>query len=389
LLLQISRKVSFIIPPISHISDNQSNTNFLRKVVNSLFVLVEKQLFKLEKTYSAYLSESSSLLIVSLNTGLEIEEVLDVINTMLKNNDVLLSSLKNDKATLQHVLKAFLLIRKFSTIKNHHILECENLLGEMFESLKPDTEEDKKAYISECIGAILFYKGDNVCETFLYEQILNIICPFKQKKEFQIQLAKAPHHEEFIRGQLNRMPYKASDIGTTMADVRMRMCKELEIGDPNPYELLVANNLVDLDLPISLVYEKVWVAHIRQKEEEAGSGPGDIPPMKVIMRISGLDGEATENRVSGLIDDSEGEEVMKQRVKLTEVFQHEFSVPGEIETKMNGVEILLKKIKELGFITVQKPLLKKVVKLLVFCSKMQANRQTVTLKHELLFNINF
>lgn len=354
------------------------NPKFLRKVVNSLFVLTEKQLFKLEKTYSPFLNEASSLLMVSLNTGFEIYEVLDVVNTMLKNNDALLSSLKNDKDTLQHVLKAFLLIRKFSHIKNHYILDCENLLNEMFESLKPETEEDKKAYISECIGALLFYKNDNVCQTFLYEQILNITCPLKQKKEFQIHFAKWPTHEEFIRGQLNRIPYKASDIGTTMADVRSRICKELEIGDPNPYELLVANNLVDMDLPIYLVYEKVWVPYIKQREEEGQSFGGEIPPMKVIMRISGLDGEATENRVSGLVDDSEDEKMMEQRIKLTEVFQHQFPLPENPEVKTNGIEILLKKVKELSFMTVQKPLLKKVVKLLVYCAKVQANRATVS-----------
>jgi len=357
--------------------DNQNNTKFLRKVVNSLFVLVEKQLLKLEKTYAAHLSESSSLLIVSLNTGLEIEEILDVVRTMLKNNDVLLSSLKNDKDSLQHVLKSFLFIRKFTNIKNHNILECENLLGEMFESLKPDTEDDKKAYLSECIGALLYYKGDIVCETFLYEQILNIISPSKQKKDFQIQLAKYPQHEEYIKGQLNRAPYKASDIGTTMSDVRNRMCKELELGDPNPYELLVAGNLVDLDLPIHLVFEKVWAAPIRQREAETRQSIGDIPPMKVILRIAGLEGEATENRISGLTDDSEGEEATKQRVKLAEVFKNDFVVPGGFDLKVNGVELLIKKIKDLSLVTVQRLLLKKVVKLLVYCSKVQENRATI------------
>lgn len=341
--------------------------------------MIEKQLFTLEKTYSPYLNEASSLLIVSLNTGFEVYEVLDVVNTMLKHNESLLASLKNDKDTLNHVLKAFLLIRKFATIKNHHILECENLLSEIFESLKPDTEEDKKTYISECIGALFYYKNDTVCQTFLYEQILNIVCPPKQKKEFQVQFAKYPNHEEFIRGQLNRMPYKASDIGTTMLDVRKRICKELEIGDPNPYELLIANNLVDLDLPIYLVYEKVWVPFIKQREEEGQSFGAEIPPMKVILRISGLDGEATENRVSNLIDDSEDEEMVKHRIKLTEVFNKEIQSATNSEIKTNGIEIMLKKIRELSYITVQKPLLKKVVKLLVYCSKVSENRAMVKL----------
>ena len=296
---------------------------------------------------------------------------------ILKNNEALLPSLKSNEDTLQHVLKAFLLIRKFTNVKNNYILECENLLTEMFESLKPDTEEDKKAYVFKCISALVFYKDDNICQTFLFDQILSIVCPPKQKKEFQVQLIKYQKHEEYIRGQLNRAPYKASDLGTTMADVRKRICKELEIPDPNPYELLVANNLVDFDLPIYLVYEKVWVTYCKQKEEEGQSHGPEIPPMKVVMRISGLDGEATENRVSNLVDDSEDEKMIEQRVKLTEAFQTELALQDNTQAMTNGIEILLKKIKELSYITVQKPLLKKVVKLLVYCAKIQQNRTLV------------
>jgi len=349
----------------------------LKRALNSLFDLIESQLFKLEKDYSAHLGEASNLLIVRLNTGFEIYELLDIINNILKNNEKLLASLKNDKNILQHVLKAFLLIRKFSNIKNHNILLCENLLREMFENLKPATEDDKKAYISECIGALLYYKNDNICQNFLYEQILNIIHPQKQRKDFLVQLTKAPHHEEYIRGQLSRTPYKASDLGAKMEDVRKRMCKELEIGDPNPYELLVANNLIDNDLPIDLVYEKVWVPFIKQKEEEGQSFGSEIPAMKVVMRIIGLDGEATENRVSGLVDDSEDAENVRQRATLTEVFDQELSMPDNSQIKISGIEILLNKIKELAYITIQKPLLKIVVKILVYCSRIQKNRTLV------------
>ncbi len=58
-------------------------------------------------------------------------------------------------------------------------------------------------------------------------------------------------------------PYLASDIGRTMRDVKNKICRELEIIDENMMELLVANQIIELDLPIDLVYEKVWVPFIK------------------------------------------------------------------------------------------------------------------------------
>jgi len=47
-----------------------------------------------------------------------------------------------------------------------------------------------------------------------------------------------------------------------MRDVKNRICKDLELSglleDDNGMELLVCNNIIKLDLPIRLVYEKIW-----------------------------------------------------------------------------------------------------------------------------------
>jgi len=56
----------------------------------------------------------------------------------------------------------------------------------MFESLKPETDADKKAFIFECVKTLLFYKDDPLSQEFLYEQILNLVAPAKQRKEFLV-----------------------------------------------------------------------------------------------------------------------------------------------------------------------------------------------------------
>jgi len=359
--------------------EGEVNFKFIRKVINSLFELSRHQLQKLNETYSQQLSQYSTLYMMNLNAGFEVFEILDISNGMMKGNQTLLTALKNDKNALQFVLMAFLLVRKFAQIKNNYLAECENILSDMFESLKPETEEDKKAFVSECVSTLLVYKDDPVSQDFLYEQILNIISPQKQRKEFLVQFLKQHTQEEFIKGNLSRNSYKSTDVGYTMADIRAKICKECDIGDPGPFELLVAGNLIDLDLPIHLVYEKVWVPFIKQKEEEGQSFGPEIPPMKVVIRISGLDGEATENRISNLVDDSEDEKTVEMRIRLTEVFQDEFAPLTDSSNKKGGFLILLEKLKEISHSAMHKPFLKKLVKLLMICSKNQKNRKLVNL----------
>jgi hypothetical protein len=46
-----------------------------------------------------------------------------------------------------------------------------------------------------------------------------------------------------------------------MADVRLKICKEMELAEPELVELLVANKIVGMNLLIKEVYEQVqWPA---------------------------------------------------------------------------------------------------------------------------------
>ena len=47
-----------------------------------------------------------------------------------------------------------------------------------------------------------------------------------------------------------------------MEDVRHKICKELELAEPELIELLVAGKLVNMDLPVVKVYEKVWWPYV-------------------------------------------------------------------------------------------------------------------------------
>ena len=81
-------------------------------------------------------------------------------------------------------------------------------------------------------------------------------------------------------------------------------------------ELLVNNKIISLDLPVKDVYQKVW-APVAQENE----------PMRIIYRMRGLLGDATEEFIENLAnkdnEDQDEEEIYKManvRTSSTHVF---------------------------------------------------------------------
>lgn len=100
---------------------------------------------------------------------------------------------------------------------------------------------------------------------FILEQLCNMICPTKPEPVYLLVLNKAHTQEEFIRGSMTRNPYSSAEIGPLMRDVKNKICHQLDlmglVEDDYGMELLVAGNIISLDLSISEVYEQVWKKH--------------------------------------------------------------------------------------------------------------------------------
>ena len=142
-----------------------------------------------------------------------------------------------------------------------------------------------------------------------------MIVPAKPDLEYHLHLQKARSNEEFIPGKMSKNPYSSKSFGgKTMADVRLKICRDCDIGEPDMLELLVAGKIVTMNLPITAVYEQVWwPAQYKSKhpdsyevppiEQGMKEDPGLINSMVVIFRLAGMDGEATEDRVESLQTD--------------------------------------------------------------------------------------
>lgn len=134
---------------------------------------------------------------------------------------------------------------------------------------------------------------------FILEQLCNLICPSKPEAVYHLILNKAHTQEEFIRGSMTKNPYSSAEIGPLMRDVKNKICNQLDllglIEDDYGMELLVAGNIISLDLSISQVYEQVWKKSSSQStnavtaatllSSNATTSARDFPPMTVTYRL--------------------------------------------------------------------------------------------------------
>ena len=116
---------------------------------------------------------------------------------------------------------------------------------------------------------------------------------------YLLVLNKAHTQEEFVRGSMTKNPYSSSEIGPLMRDVKNKICHQLDLlgllEDDYGMELLVAGNIISLDLSIAQVYEQVWkksnsqpsnaVANSTFLSSSSMTSARDCPPMTVTYRL--------------------------------------------------------------------------------------------------------
>ena len=54
---------------------------------------------------------------------------------------------------------------------------------------------------------------------------------------------------------MEKNPYPTNQLGKTMGEVRAKICKEVDLQEPELIELLVGKNLVEMHLSVKLVFE--------------------------------------------------------------------------------------------------------------------------------------
>ncbi|XP_024381357.1 auxin transport protein BIG isoform X3 [Physcomitrium patens] len=355
-----------------------------------LFKMVEPEDSRLYLTVRGFLHTTSALISdevsrieaqersshTDISQGYILHKLIELLSKFLQLPNIRIKFMKEQ--LLARILEALLAVKGLVVQKTKLIGDCERLMRELLDSLLQESYENKRHFIRACVSGLSRDRNGR-SPVFILEQLCNIICPTKPEPAYMMVLNKAHTQEEFIRGSMTKNPYSSLEIGPLMRDVKNKICRQLEllglIEDDYGMELLVAGRIIALDLSVAQVYEQVWKkAHSQAASSAAVSSlqsttttPGrECPPMTVTYRLQGLDGEAIEPMIKELEDD-------REEVQDPEV---EFAIAGVMQ-ECGGLEIVVnKQLSNAGIKSGQEELTL-VLKLLMYCCKLRANRQAL------------
>ncbi|CAH9092629.1 unnamed protein product [Cuscuta epithymum] len=349
-----------------------------------LFLTVSGCLKTICKLITQELSNVESLersLHVDISQGFILHKLIELLGKFLEIPNIRSRFMREH--LLSEVLEALIVIKGLVVQKTKLINDCNKLLKDLLDSLLLERDENKRQFIQACISGLQIHGDESRGRTslFILEQLCNLISPPKLEPIYLLILNKAHTQEEFIRGSMTKNPYSSAEVGPLMRDVKNKICQQLDLlgllEDDYGMELLVAGNIISLDLSIAQVYEQVWkkpsshssntVTGTMLVSSTSVASARDYPPMTVTYRLQGLDGEATEPMIKEL--DEDREETQDPEV--------EFAIAGAVR-ECGGLEILLGMVQRLqdDFKSNQEQLVA-VLNLLMLCCKIKENRKTL------------
>ncbi|XP_020540052.1 auxin transport protein BIG isoform X2 [Jatropha curcas] len=318
---------------------------------------------------------------IDISQGFILHKLIELLGKFLEVHNIRARFMRDN--LLSDILEALIVIRGLVVQKTKLISDCNRLLNDLLDSLLLESSENKRQFIRACICGLQIHGEERKGRTclFILEQLCNLICPSKPESVYLLVLNKAHTQEEFIRGSMTKNPYSSAEIGPLMRDVKNKICHQLDLlgllEDDYGMELLVAGNIISLDLSIAQVYEQVWkksntqasnaLANSTLLSSSGTASARDCPPMTVTYRLQGLDGEATEPMIKELEED-------REESQDPEV---EFAIAGAVR-EYGGLEILLGMIQRLrdDFKSNQEQLVA-VLNLLMHCCKIRENRRAL------------
>ncbi|XP_015606097.1 protein purity of essence isoform X2 [Cephus cinctus] len=262
------------------------------------------------------------------------------------------------------VLNGYLSLRRLVVQRTRLIDDTQEKLLELLEEMTTGTEEETKAFMSVCVDTVKKYSTQDVrTPVFIFERLCSIIYPEENDVgEFFLTLEKDPQQEDFLQGRMLGNPYSSLEpgLGPLMRDVKNKICQDCELvallEDDNGMELLVNNKIISLDLPVKEVYKKIWV--LEGVECDA---------MRVIYRMRGLLGDATEEFVETLNASSE------QEVNNEEVYKM-----ANVLADCGGLQVMLDRLAAIQDVSRAKPLLQVLLKLFRLSVKVKRNQEVLT-----------
>ena len=254
---------------------------------------------------------SEQNIVLNLAIGLEVNELMNIIRLYLLKAPILRYVVKRKTEHIKTLIRSYFKLRSLLIQRSKYLDDALSTLRDIVMMVadseyhfgsQSDQKDDKdseeeynvpnpegpKLMLTSAIDAISF------CPDVVIKEVSAIIFAEPKQEDIPIMILKARSQLDFIPGRLPDSPMMSSRIGTLFKDIKSRFCMELGMealmADEHSLELLVAGNLIGLNMNIYEIYHRVWVpVH-------------GTTAMEVICRLQGLDGEATEP----MINESEG-----------------------------------------------------------------------------------
>uniref|UniRef100_A0A1S4GBR0 UBR-type domain-containing protein n=1 Tax=Anopheles gambiae TaxID=7165 RepID=A0A1S4GBR0_ANOGA len=317
----------------------------LKGVLSLLVQLVTEEIEKIHCLEETTLS-------TDLAQGYALRQLVELMALFLENPQIR----KAYKGKLLGpVLQGYLDLRKLIVQRTRLIDDAQEKLLEMLEEMTTGTEEETAAFMAVCIDTVRRTPTSDVkTPVFMFERLCSIIHPEENDVgEFFLTLEKDPQQEDYLQGRMLGNPYPSHEagLGPLMRDVKNKICIDCELvallDDDNGMELLVHNKIISLDLPVKEVYKKIWLQE-----------GGERDSMRIVYRMRGLLGDATEEFIETLNAKSQEEVDNEQLYRMANVL-----------ADCGGLKVMLERIGSLQNVSKSRTLLQVLLKLFLLSVK--------------------
>ena len=299
----------------------------------------------------------------NLTYGFSIRALADLLGIVLKETNI---KNKFKGCLIDTVLNGYLSLKKLVNQRRQMAEDAQEKLLSILEQMTSGTEQETRKFMSIFVDTVNnFDLDDLVTPVFLFERLCNAIYPgdIIDNKEFSLVLEKDPNQEDYLQGRMLGNPYSSNEpsLGPLMRNIKNKICTDVAralLEDDNGMELLVNNKIISLDLAVRDVYKKVWLSEMLSEHE----------PMRIVYRMTGLSGDATEDIIDNLDPKGKDEKNDEETYRMAD----ELAQNGALSVVLER----LSRIKQHNF-TLGKPLLSVVLKLLDYALKLEVNRQLI------------
>ncbi|KAL9643652.1 hypothetical protein ABK040_016104 [Willaertia magna] len=315
--------------------------------------LLRKEVTSIYSSENSYTAQSQDLTV-----GASLLFLSSLLTDFLKIPEIMVD-FKSKEKHISVVLSSFLSLKSLVVQKTKATSESCALLEQLTEKIQ-ETDSDKRLFIAACVETLKTF-SDNRTALFVFERLNHIIQPVKEEPIYRVKLIRSHTQEFYFQGRLSKPVWTTKELSKNnatpiMSDVVNKICDEMSIHSDIPFELLVDNRIIALNLPITKVYEKVW--RTRNNENQQTNDP-----MEIVFRLQGLDGEATEDRVDSLPSDDENIDIVS-RSKITSII-----------SKYDGINVIVSYLRAITDFSSDKELAKNLLQFMLYCTNVKVNRR--------------